>query len=56
MKVEKYRRNKVRHDLLNRKNTEFVHLQRTIDQKKAPHKNVLKSQDLKLNVLKFLKK
>ena len=31
MKVEKYMLYKVRHDLLNRKDMESVHLQRTID-------------------------
>ena len=41
MKVEKYTLYKVRHDLLNRKDTESIHLQRTIDQKKPQKKMFL---------------
>ena len=43
-KVEKYTLFKVRHDLVNIKDTKSIHLQRTIDQEK--HKK---------NVLKFLR-
>ena len=53
MKVEKYTLFKVRHDLLNIKDTKSIHLQGTIDLKKQRKKMFLNFQDLKTNVLIF---
>ena len=48
--------NKERHDLLNRRDTESINLQRTIDKKSPGKKMFLDFWDFKPNVLKFLKK
>ena len=55
IKVEKYMLYKEKHDLLYRKDTESVHLQRTIDWKKPQKEMFLNFSDFKPNVLKFLK-
>ena len=56
MKVERYMLYKLRCDLLNRKDTNLVYFQGTIDLNKAQKKNVLTFLDFKPNVLNFLKK